>query len=259
VNAVTFAGDVKKLQVHARLGLLGDFDPLPTTTTTTSTAPTSSSSSSSSSIWVPGSTTTTSPSKSIDHKRVQYHAKRKSRKATIQNRSVPPLRPGVIDLLANEFPHLEFVANGGVPSLQAVQDRIVDGHGGVIGAMAGRAAINHPCSFATADSLWDDGCDTVGTTTNNNKNDRNEGLPDHHPIAVPSIPSRGDVLLDYIAYCDREESRITSMGNISIGSLAALRRRLVAVPFHLFVGEEGNHPYQRRIRKLVSRAERHSA
>jgi hypothetical protein len=50
-----------------------------------------------------------------------------------------------------------------------------------------------------------------------------------------------------------------SSSSINIRSLAALRRRLVAVPFHLFVGEDGNDAYQRRIRKMASRAERHTA
>ena len=111
-------------------------------------------------------TSTETTNKSIDHKRVQYRAKETARKATIQNRSVPPLRPNVLDLLANEFPNLEFVANGGVSSMAAVRERIYNRptHGGVIGAMVGRAAINDPCSFATADSLWDN---TAPTTTNN--------------------------------------------------------------------------------------------
>ena len=46
------------------------------------------------------------------------------------------------------------------------------------------------------------------------------------------------------------------MGVTNIVSLAALRRRLVAVPFNVFVEKEGNDGYQSRIRRLVSRAER---
>jgi len=78
----------------------------------------------------------------------------------------PPLRPNVVDLLVNQFPNLEFVANGGVSSMAAVRERIYNRptHGGFIGAMVGRAAINDPCSFATADSLWNN---TAPTTTNN--------------------------------------------------------------------------------------------
>ena len=246
VKAITFSGDVNKVQVHARLGLLGDFDASATTP-----ASSSSTSSASSTLWVPGGdsanqNTNTSArneglqakDKSIDHKRVQYQAKQRARKATIHNRSIPPLRPNVVDLLADEFPNLEFVANGGIHSMASVQDRISKGSSSVVGAMVGRAAINHPCSFAIADSLWD--------------ND------DDDSVTITVLPSRGDVLLAYIDYCDEEEHRVSALG-VSLGSLAALRRRLAAVPFHLFVGEECNNLYQRRIRKLVSRAERHSA
>jgi len=260
VKAITFSGNVNKVQVHTRLGLLGDFDASPTTPASSPSPSTSTSST----LWVPGSAnanenenantstnanTNTNTStkneglqaknKSIDHKRVQYQAKQRARKATIHNRSIPPLRPHVVDLLADEFPNLEFVANGGIHSMASVQDRISKkgSSSSVIGAMVGRAAINHPCSFATADSLWED-----------DNNDNNDSV----------LPSRGDVLLTYIDYCDEEEQRVSALG-VSLGSLAALRRRLAAVPFHLFVGEECNNLYQRRIRKLVSRAERHTA
>ena len=123
-------------------------------------------------------------------------------------------------MLADEFPHLEFVANGGIQSMNAVRDRIDNRRrsssgNAIIGAMVGRSAINHPCSFANADTLWQDG---IGGNNN------------------IVLPSRGDVLLKYIEYCDLEEERVRSMG-VNINSLAALRRRLVAVPFHLFVGE----------------------
>jgi len=33
----------------------------------------------------------------------------------------------------------------------------------------------------------------------------------------------------------------------------------VAAPFHLFMGEDGNNAYQRRLRKLVARADRYTA
>ena len=41
--------------------------------------------------------------------------------------------------------------------------------------------------------------------------------------------------------------------------LASHRERLVATAFHLFMGEPGNKAFQRRLRKLISRANRHSA
>jgi hypothetical protein len=56
-------------------------------------------------------------------------------------------------------------------------------------------------------------------------------------------------LEDFIRYCDEEEERIESYG-ASSATMETLRRRLVAVPFHLFVGEEGSDEFQRHLKKL---------
>jgi hypothetical protein len=45
----------------------------------------------------------------------------------------------------------------------------------------------------------------------------------------------------------------------SNGQVEDFRRKLIASPFHLFMGEDGNNAYQRRLRKLSSRGHRHSA
>ena len=238
IKAIGGTGDVKKFQVHARLGLLGDFEPDSDSDTGQGK---------SQQLWVPKSIeaqeTKSQSTLKVDHKRAQHKAKKRARKATIQNRSVPPLRPGVVDLLVDEFAHLEFVTNGGIKSMDGVQDRLCrrSSDNSVIGAMVGRSAINHPCSFSSADALWEDSnrCSTESED-------------------CTSFPSRGDVLLQYIQYCELEEDRVRSMG-VNINSLAALRRRLVAVPFHLFVGEMGDNVYQRRIRKLASRSKRYTA
>ncbi len=230
VRTVSLAGAVPKFHVHTRLGLLGDFlddeeDSDDETNQRTKQK-----------LWVPGSETSdnsnanddvTAPRIKIDHKREQEKARRLSRRATIKNREVPPLRPEVVPRLADAFPHLQFVANGGIDDLDHVK-KIVDeslqrSKGGVIGAMVGRTAINHPCSFSGADSeLWG---------------------------SERTAPTRGQVLENYIAYCDAEESLIESYG-ASPSQLESLRIRLVAVPFHLFTGEVGSDEFQRRLKKL---------
>jgi len=235
VRTVSLGGDVSKFHVHARLGLLGEF-----------AAGDSEASSSRQSLWVPSdnassSATTTQtllpPTKTkVDHKREQERAKRRARKATIQNRNVPPLRPNVVARLADEFPKLEFVSNGGIQSLSDVE-QLVDGgllgsrNNRVLGAMVGRAGINHPCSFAAADELWE--------------KRRANGAA----VSEGRRPTRGQVLQEYIQYCDEEEDRLLSMG-ASKGTMGVLRRRLIAVPFHLFMGEEGSDAFQRRLKKL---------
>ena len=249
VRTITLGGDVTKVQVHARLGLLGDFDP--PSEDNSINANDKADGGSRSTLWVPGSSTpstSASPlSKKVDHKRIQYRAKQKARQATIQNRSVPPLRPGVVDLMAAEFPNLEVITNGGIQSMRDIQKRM-HADNQVAGAMVGRAAINHPCAFGLVDKLWSS-----------------------HSLNLPVIekPTREAVLLNYIRYCAGvEEAFITSTlnnhnnqrkaGN-TLGTLTGLRRRLVAVPFQLFAGELGNEEYQRRIRKLIARAERHTS
>ena len=225
---VSLGGSVSKFHVHARLGLLED-------------------AAESTTLWVPSDDdsqaanqqqlqeTTSTPEK-INHKRAQYAAKRRSRKVTIDNRNVPPLRPNVVNLLADEFPHLEFVTNGGIQSVTQLQDRVShrqDGGGQMIGAMVGRAVINHPCSFSSVDStIWG----------NNNSEPK----------------TREQVLKAYIEYCETEERRFQNIGDAP-GGLESARRKLAGVPFHLFVGEDGSDAYQRRLRKLASRAQRHSS
>lgn len=232
VQTVSLAGAVPKFHVHTRLGLLGDFrdddnDEEDETNQRTKQK-----------LWVPGmesgsgSVESTidsgAPRIKIDHKREQEKARRLSRRATIKNREVPPLRPKVVPRLADAFPHLQFVTNGGIDDLDHVK-KIVDeslrsnSNGSVIGAMVGRTVINHPCSFAAADrKLW------------GSKN---------------TARTRGEVLEDYIAYCDTEETLVESYG-ASPSQLESLRKRLVAVPFHLFTGEEGSDEFQRRLKKL---------
>jgi tRNA-dihydrouridine synthase A len=211
VQIISLAGSVSRIQVHARVALLG-FD---------------------SNLWVPAEDdddhkdSDGSPQK-INHQRAQYEAKRQARQATLKNRSVPPLRPRVVEQIAQEFPHLQVVSNGGIDSINNIQERLSSTN--VVGGMAGRAAINHPCSFAGVDSsLW------------KNQAPKN---------------TRQTALENYISYCEKEESRLSGL---SRNDLQLHRRKLVAAPFHLFMGEEGNNAFQRRLRKLVSRADRHPA
>ena len=225
VRTVSMTGAVPKFHVHTRLGLLGDFldedDNDEENNQRTKQQ-----------LWVPGSqfsrnsndtTGATVPRIKIDHKREQEKARRLSRRATIKNREVPPLRPDVVPRLADAFPHLQFVANGGIDDLDHVKRIVSESNSGVIGAMVGRTVINHPCSFSGADTeLWG---------------------------SKRTAPTRGQVLEDYIAYCDAEETLIESYG-ASPSQLESLRIRLVAVPFHLFTGEDGNDEFQRRLKKL---------
>lgn len=241
---ITMAGKVSKIQIHARLALLG----LGTTTSASSSDSNNNSDKTTTALWTPaiksnqmGSTAAAAATK-VDHKRAQYFAKRQARQATIDNRSVPPLRPKVVDRIAEEYSHLEIISNGGVQSMTHIQDRLANNQ--VTGVMVGRSAINHPCSFAQVDSLlsWNSENSQEASATAKKK------------------PSRQHVLQTYIEYCEKQEAQMMAafpdMNNID---LQDFRKKLVAVPFHLFMGEDGNNIYQRRLRKLNSRGHRHSA
>lgn len=227
VRTITRTGAVTKCHVHGRLALLGDFEL-----------------SSTRKLWVPSSgngavTTDTMrklPLVKVDHKRVQERARKYARQATIHNRSVPPLRPGVVRRLADEFRNVEFVANGGTESLSEVRQIMDSGLYGsqgdrVVGAMVGRAVINHPCSFADADSLWD------GNAVIHSQR--------RHP-------TRRQVLQEYLVYCDMEEVRYRTLG-ASQAIINDLTKKLAAAPFQLFVGEDGNESFQRSTKKVLSK------
>jgi tRNA-dihydrouridine synthase len=231
VRTVSMSGAVSKFQVHARLGLLGEFLDNQEYTDKEEDVFTVKQHYK---LWVPNSSNVTIGNDvkrtKIDHKRVQIQAKRRAKRATLLNRNVPPLRPDVVHRIADEFPDLKFVSNGGINSFEQVKDLINASRNEVIGAMVGRSVINHPCSFAHVDSLWGDN-------------------------SITPMPTRGDVLENYIQYCDAEEFRVTSMGVSSL-YLENMRKRLIAVPFHLFSGEVGSDVFQRQLKKLRDKTDR---
>jgi len=249
VRCISSTSKLSRIQVHARIALLGlngssDDDRQPHQA-----------------LWTPksnptsalSSTSTAAPEQEhslmkINHQRVQYQAKRRARQVTLQNRSVPPLRPNVVNRIANDFPSLQVITNGGVDCLEEIHRRT--SHSSVAGVMVGRAVINHPCAFAAVDDiLW-----TAA------------------PSTVYPAKTRRSVLLGYIEYCLEQESKLEQYTLLSRDqpapnsrkskeedSIIWHRRRLLAPVFHLFMGEEGNDQYQRRLRKLVERAERHTS
>ena len=265
MQQITLGGHVSKIHLHSRLALIspevvGD-DTIPIVTIQT-TMPTST------------STSTDKPQEQhqslikINHKRLQYQNRKQARHDTIQNRNVPPLRPNIIYELSRDFPHIHMVSNGGITTLEQTMDRI---HGpqsqtdqcnerkeyepqpsNRVGAMIGRAVINHPCSFASVD----------------------ETLFGH---SAPSPQkTRQEILEEYIDYCQHEEERLLELHKRTMNSqshynnmigdedtnnpnrlaLETTRRKLVSVPFHLFVGEDGNTSYQRRIERLLVRIQK---
>jgi tRNA-dihydrouridine synthase A len=73
-----------------------------------------------------------------------------------QNRNIPPLKYDWVFNLAREFPHLNFVINGGFNEVQKVVDVLKEDHPSyqgipLEGCMSGRLAMNTPWAIAAID------------------------------------------------------------------------------------------------------------
>jgi tRNA-dihydrouridine synthase A len=86
-----------------------------------------------------------------------------------ENRDIPPLRYGDVHRLKQEFPHLWIEINGGLTTLEQVQQQL--NH--VDAVMIGRAAYDNPYLFATADR------DIYGEDTT---------IPTRHEIVEAMLP-----------------------------------------------------------------------
>jgi tRNA-dihydrouridine synthase A len=92
-----------------------------------------------------------------------------------ENREIPPLHYERVHMLKAQFPHLEFILNGGVTCLRTGLEHLSSAHGAPLdGIMVGRAAYDTPYILADVDRLY-----FAGTE---------------------EIPSRSDVFRSYIAY-----------------------------------------------------------
>lgn len=69
-----------------------------------------------------------------------------------ENREIPPLRYDVAAALKRDFPAFTIVVNGGVQTLQAMQDHL----GAFDGVMVGREAVSNPYLFADVDRRFFD-------------------------------------------------------------------------------------------------------
>lgn len=70
---------------------------------------------------------------------------------TLKNRTVPPLRYGVVHGLVDAYPHLRFTLNGGIKSLGAACEQIAIFN--VHGVMVGRQVLAEPWLLADADRV----------------------------------------------------------------------------------------------------------
>jgi len=69
-----------------------------------------------------------------------------------QNREIPPLRYEVVQRLKRDFPSLEVIVNGGIQTLTAIHEHLVE----LDGVMIGREACSNPYLFADVDRRFFD-------------------------------------------------------------------------------------------------------
>ena len=210
-NAIASTKVIQRIQVHARLALLAQ----------------------------PENDHTNLKNGKVDHSRVQYREKQKARLATITNRSAPPLRPTIVERVASSLQgKVQVITNGGIQTTQQSYQRLENDQ--ISGVMVGRAFINHPCSFTNLEPNK-----LLSLSSNSH-----EIIPPPPTTTIKKIPTRGQVMQDYIYYCRKQEEEEFYKNQ---KNREELTKKLVAVPFSLFVGKEGHDAYQRTIRKLVQK------
>jgi len=122
-----------------------------------------------------------------------------------ENREIPPLHYDRVHWLKDQFPHLEFILNGGVTCLRTGLAHLSAAHGTPLdGIMVGRAAYDTPYILAQVDALYFDAADAP--------------------------PSRAEVMDAYIDYTRQQ---------VAAGALAHHVLRHAAGLFHGCPGARG--------------------
>ncbi|OQX29162.1 MAG: tRNA dihydrouridine(20/20a) synthase DusA [Spirochaeta sp. LUC14_002_19_P3] len=101
-----------------------------------------------------------------------------------ENREIPPLQPGLVYRLKEDFPHLFIEINGGYRTPEAVDEAL----GRVDAVMIGRAALDNPWMLAEADRRWFK--------------------------AVEPVPSRSDILAAALPYIIRRAEEGVPQGKL---------------------------------------------
>lgn len=72
-----------------------------------------------------------------------------------ENREIPPLHYDRVHALKAQFPHLEFILNGGITDIRVGLEHMSNAHGAALdGVMVGRAAYDTPYILAEVDRLY---------------------------------------------------------------------------------------------------------
>uniref|UniRef100_A0A7S4P5A0 DUS-like FMN-binding domain-containing protein n=1 Tax=Guillardia theta TaxID=55529 RepID=A0A7S4P5A0_GUITH len=141
---------------------------------------------------------------------------------TIDNRMIPPLDYQRVCRLAEDFPEIRFVLNGGLTNVESCKELLSTTK--LHGVMVGRQIINHPWSWARVDEeIYQE---------------------------EPKIKTREMVLQEYIEYVRKEKKKFLEM-DLSEAQMQNNTRIMVAPVYNLFNGEACCSQWRRQLLTML--------
>lgn len=140
-----------------------------------------------------------------------------------ENRHVPPLSYSTVYRLQKDFPHLTFVINGGIKTVENINAHLSK----VSGVMIGRAAYENPFLFASMDHLY---FDTDGVRT------------------------KSEILLAYLAYMENEFVKGEKLPRMTRHMMGLLKGKPCASWLRQQLTEAANANDINRVRQLMQMA-----
>jgi len=129
-----------------------------------------------------------------------------------ENRDVPPLDYALVARLKAEFPHLEIIVNGGITTLAQCDTLLQQ----VDGVMLGREIYANPYLLAAVDRhLFD---------------------------STSSVPSRQEVMTEFMNYCEQELSKGTRLNQMTRHILGLYQGLPGARRFRRTISEQAHRP-----------------
>jgi len=154
------------------------------------------------------------------------------------NRKIPPLKYQLVHRLVRDYPELTFTLNGGINTLNGVQQEL-EACPGLKGVMVGRAWAANPWSFAMADPL-------LYSTKSSNSDANSTIRTTNSPLATKFVKpkNRFEILQEYGRHADAEEA---------MWDPVKIRRFIIKAISPLFAGEPNSKRYRIALDEIAAR------
>jgi tRNA-dihydrouridine synthase A len=129
-----------------------------------------------------------------------------------QNREIPPLRYDVVHQLKSDFPSLEIIINGGIRTLEEMENHL----DALDGVMIGREACSNPYLFANMDQRFFD--------------------------STEPVPSREDVINAYLPYAAAQLNQGIPLARVTRHLLGIYQGQPGARRWRRYLSENGHRP-----------------